>query len=162
MPAQTYGGVGTYAGGDTYGGLLAAIRTVIGNTLAGINGLTVYSRWPRSQPSFPCAIVVRTRTETEQNFGVGNLAMYSYDVHLLASLAGGYENAQDTLDPYLTESTSTGTVYGVLNANRTLGGLVHSLFVRGVREDDQVDITPDLAALGVTVELEVWATGVRP
>lgn len=135
----------------------AAIRTGLETRLGTIAGLKVYRRWPSQITEFPCAIVTRTRSDPEQALGRGDLTRWELEVHLLAKMAPGYETAQDTLDPLIATS-STGGVFGAIAADRTLGGVVHTTFVRGFREDDQDELALQLSALTVVAELECWTT----
>ena len=135
-----------------------SIRNGIKGRLALINGLKIYSRWPSNIIEFPCAIITRIPSEPAQTFGLGNLTRWDFDVYLLASLAPGYDAAQDTLDPFLAvNATSTGNVYGAIRSDPTLGGAAWATFVIGVREDDQIDLGGTISALGAVVEIQAWA-----
>ena len=132
------------------------LRTGLADRLKTLTGLNVYERWP-GQLNPPCAIVSYTGGEPEQTMGRGDLTRWDFEVDLLIPLAGGWENAQDRLDPLLATS-STGGVYGALNADRTLGGSVDTVFVQGLEEDQQFEVGDGIAALGAAVEIEVWST----
>ena len=135
---------------DLRAGLKARLET-----MNGVKG-RVYTRWP-SQMDFPCAVITRGRAEPEQTMGRGDLTRWEFEVYLLASLAPNYEGAQDRLDTFINTS-STGGVYTAIHNDRTLGGAASYTFVMGIREDEQVELTESLAAMGAVVELQVWAT----
>jgi len=135
----------------------ATIRAALATRLRSINGLTVYSRWPNQVAALPCAIIGRGAAEPEQTFGRGDLTKWLWDIHVLVSLAPGYEGAQDRLDPLIATS-STGGIYGALHADRTLGGTVDTLFIRTLGEDDQVEIQESVAYQGYLATVEAWAS----
>lgn len=138
---------------------VGTIRTALGVRLATISNLTIYDRWPNQSPvNTPCAIVLPTDGEYEQNFGDGRTAKLNFEVYLFASLAPGYEQAQRTLDPLLATS-STGGVYGAIHADRKLVSTVHDTFIRGHRNYDQIggeDGGPAYAA--AVVDVTVWSS----
>lgn len=135
-----------------------ALRTGLANRLKIIKGMgTVYPRWPDAIMP-PCAIIRRGEMEPEQTFGTSGPCKWLFEVYLFTSLAGGYGNAQDNLDPFLATS-STGGLYGVIDGDRTLGGVAITTFVRGIREDDQYDLGGgDIAVAGAVADIEVWAS----
>lgn len=132
------------------------LRTGIGGRLRTITGLAVYERWP-NQLNPPCAIVSIVAGEPEQAMGRGDLTRWDCEIDILQSLAAGWENAEDRLDPLLATS-STGGIYGVIAADRTLGAIAHSTFVTGIKDYGRRVIDEQLECLGVTVGLEVWAS----
>ena len=135
---------------------LSAIRAGLAARLLTIQALPiVYERWP-GQVNPPCAVIEITDAEPEQTMGRGDLTRYNVNLHLLMPLAGGWENAQDRLDPLMTTS-STGGVFGAIHADRTLGGAVQATFVRSLpREYERRIIDDNLECLAATVPLEVW------
>ena len=133
----------------------AAIRTALETRLKSIQGVHVYKRAPNGF-NLPCLVIDRQTAEPEQTFGNGQFALWKFNVVALVSLAGGYETAQDSLDK-LTGVSSTGTVFGAISADSTLGGVVSFVNVVAWGDDQQMDLTPDLSALGVVFDLEVWA-----
>lgn len=134
----------------------AALRTGLETRLKTIAGLRVYRRWP-GQFDYPCAVITRGRAEPEQTFGRGDLTKWEFEIYLLASLAPGYEMAQDRLDGFINTS-STGGVYSAIHADRTLGGIAAGTFVAGIREDEQVELSDSLAVLGAVCEITIWAS----
>ena len=132
------------------------VREALQTRLRSITGLTVYGTWP-NQPQAPCAILAPSTIEYSQTLGRGDLAKLSTDCTLLVSLAGGYENANDNLDPYLATS-STGGVFGAIIADPTLGGVVSTTFIRAMSGYQQYEIGPDLAYMGAVISLESWST----
>lgn len=132
------------------------LRTGLADRLKTISGLTVYERWP-GQINPPCAVVGLGEAEPEQTFGRGDFTRWNFDLYLFQSLAGGYENAQDRMDPLLATS-STGGIYGAIHGDRTLGGRAASTFVRGIRDYDRVSINEQVDYMGVIADVEVWAT----
>lgn len=133
------------------------LRTGLGDRLRTIAGLTVYERWP-NQINSPCAVIDLIDAEAEQTMGRGELTRYDFDINLLFSLAGGWENAQDRLDPLLSTS-STGGVYGAIAGDRTLAGKAHSTFVKNLpRSYERRVIDENLEYLGASVAVEIWAS----
>lgn len=133
------------------------IRTGLATRLRTISGLHVYERWP-SQINAPCAVVDLVTAEPEQTMGRGELTKYDFIIEVLCPLSGGWENAQDQIDPLLATS-STGGVFGAIAGDRTLGGVAHSTFVRSLPRDYQRQVVDDqLEYLTATVGLEVWAS----
>lgn len=134
-----------------------ALRTGLANRLKKIQGLTVYERWP-NQINAPCAIIDFIFAEPEQTMGRGELTRYDFDINVLYPLAGGWENAQDQLDPLLATS-STGGVFGAIAGDRKLGGAAHTCMVKRLPGAyDRRVIDEALELLGVTVAVEVWAS----
>ena len=136
----------------------ATIRNALQTRLATIAGLRVYAQYP-SQMNVPCAVLIPLVSEPEQTFGRGDLSRYEFDVALFVSAAGGMENAQTKLDPYLATS-STGGVFGAVAADRTLGGAVAATFVKGLSEYGLVEAEAgeQVAYMRATVKLECWST----
>ena len=131
-------------------GLVARLRTIA--------GWHAYERWP-SQLNPPCMVVDLIDAEPEQAMGNigGQLTRYDFDINVLYPLKGGWENAQDALDP-LFATSSTGGVYGAIAGDRTLGGVAHSTFVRGLPRDYQRQVYDDgLELMAGTIPVEIWA-----
>ena len=135
---------------------IGTIRTGLADRLKTVQGLTVYRTWP-SIINPPCAVIRRANMEPEQTFGRGDLTKYAFELYLFGSLAGGYENAQDNMDKYLSV-TSTGGVFGAIAADRTLGGVVDTTFVRNLREDDQWTVAENVDFQGFVADVECWAS----
>ncbi len=135
----------------------AALRNGLATRLKTIVGLkAVYARWP-SQFDYPCAVVGRGAADPEQTFGRGDLTNWRFSVTFLTTLAPGYEDAQDRLNPFIATS-STGGLYGAIHADRTLGGIAAGTFIKSLGEDDQLDLQADLSVLAYVAELEVWSS----
>lgn len=133
------------------------LRTGIGNRLRTVAGLEVYERWP-SQLNPPCAIVSLTAGEPEQTMGRGDLTRWDFDIDLVLSLAGGWENAEDQMDVFLATS-STGGVYGAIAGDRTLGGAAHSTFVKSLPSAYQrMVVDENIECLSANIKLETWAS----
>lgn len=132
------------------------VRTGLYNRLNTIAGLTVYRTWP-NVIKVPCAIIKRAGMQPEQTFGRGDLTKYGFELFVFGSLAGGYENGQDNMDRYLAV-TSTGGIFGAIAADRTLGGVVDTVFVREFREDDQWTVAENVDFQGFVADVEVWTT----
>jgi len=134
------------------------IRTALQTRLATIAGLRIYAQHP-SQLNLPCAILTPVVTEPEQTFGRGDLTRYDLDCTLYTNAAAGLEQAQSFMDPYLATS-STGGVFGAIAADRTLGGVVSTVFVQGLTDYgiEEPDPGGSLAYLRATVRLTVWST----
>lgn len=135
---------------------VGTVRTGLANRLKTISGLTVHRTWP-NVINPPCAVIRRTNAEPEQTFGRGDLTRYTFDLYLFGTMAGGYESAQDNMDRYLSV-TSTGGVFGAIAADRTLGGVVDTTFVRNFREDDELSIAENVSFQAFVGEVECWAT----
>lgn len=132
-----------------------AIKTALGTRLRSISGLNVYDNWP-DQIETPCAIIRQGEGNPEQTFGRGDTpSMWMMEVQLLTTLAPGMSQAQTSLDPFLTTS-STGGVFGAIAADRTLGGVVDTVFVKLIRDYDPVAVGEDVQFMGSLVELECW------
>lgn len=138
----------------------AIIRNALATRLDGLSTggkkLQIHRRWP-GQLNPPCAVLLPGVAEPEQTFGRGDLTRWTFDLYLFAPLSGGYDNGQEQLDPLLATS-STGGVFGMIAADRTLGGVVDSVFVQAFRDYDQYPISENLDCLGAVVNLEVWAS----
>lgn len=132
------------------------LRNGLRDRLRVIQGLEVYSRWP-SQLNPPCAIVSLVTAEPEQTMGRGDLTRWDFEVDILQTLAGGWENAQDRMDVLLATS-STGGIYGAIHGDRTLGGIADGTFVRGYRDYGRRVVDESLEYLGITVEVQTWAS----
>ena len=134
---------------------LAAIRTALQSRLQSITGLTVYDVWP-DVLNFPCAVIGVGTAQYEQTLGPNPDTDVRLEVQLLVSGAPGLARAQRNLDPYLSTS-STGSVFGAIKADRTLGGVVQSSFVHGWRDYGPQDL--DIGqALGVIIDVEVGSS----
>ena len=134
------------------------LRTALATRLKSIAGLHVYERWP-GQLNPPCVVIDLIDAEPEQAMGRtgSELTRYDFDLNVMQPLAGGWENAQDRLDPLLATS-STGGVFGAIAADRTLGGNVHTTLVKGLPRDyERRVIDESIEVLAATVNVEVWA-----
>lgn len=134
------------------------LRTGIATRLRTIAALPiVYERWP-NQINAPCAVVDFVAGEPEQTMGRGNLTRYDFTIDLLMPLAGGWENAQDRLDPLLATS-STGGVFGAIAADRTLGGYSQGTFFKNLPQSyERRVIDENIELLAATIALEVWSS----
>lgn len=135
------------------------IRTNLGTRLRSISGLQVYDRWPAvGNLNLPCAVIDMTGSEPEQTFGRGDLTRWDFQLYVLTGTAGGVDQAQKAIDPFLATS-STGGVFGAIAADRTLGGAVDTVFVRGTRDYGLIDLpNTDLMLQGAVIDLEMWAS----
>jgi hypothetical protein len=134
-----------------------AIRDALQSRLQSINGLRVYDTWPNQIAELPCAIIQPSGSEYEQTFGNSPSAVvHRFAVQLYVSAAAGLVQGQDSLDPYLSTS-STGGIPGAINADRTLGGVVWGTFVRGYHDYGPYggdEMTPP-AFMGVIIDVEL-------
>lgn len=134
------------------------LRTGIATRLRSITGLLVYERFPGPSPNPPCAIVDLVAAEPEQTMGRGDLTRFDFTIEILMPLTGGWENAQDRLEPLLATS-STGGVFGAIAGDRTLGGNACACFVKGLPNAyERRALDGGAECLAATVNLEVWAT----
>ena len=135
----------------------STIRNGLATQLKTISALKrVYTRWPNII-DVPCAIIKRGQAEPEQTFGRGDLTMWPFEIYVFVSGAGGFENAQDNADPFAATS-STGGIYGAINADRTLGGVVASTFIKQIREDTDWQVGDGIDFYGFVAEVECWST----
>ncbi len=133
------------------------IRTALATRLESIAGLKAYRNWPAlGNLNVPCVIVDVGEAEPEQTFGRGDLTRWTFPLYVLVNSAGGPEQGQDNLDPYLATS-STGGIFGAIAADRTLGGTVDTVFVKGYRDYDPQVVDDNLMYQGCIIDLEVWA-----
>ncbi len=112
---------------------VAAIRTGLAAALGKISGLRAYAQWPDQIAELPCAIVGEPAGEYDQTVGGSAASVHRFPVQVYVSAAGGLAQGQKNLDPLLA-SSSTGGVYGAINADRTLGGAVWWTAIRGYRD----------------------------
>ena len=131
------------------------IRTALAARLRSISGLTVHPRWPNNLIP-PCAVIDSDQSEPEQTFA-GTLTRWTFPVQLYVPQAPGFEQAQDTLDALLATS-STGGIYGAIAADRTLGGAVDTVFVKGHRDYGLQELAEGVYVQAAVIDLEVWST----
>lgn len=132
------------------------IREQLAVRLRSISGLTVYDAWPGiTNP--PCAVVQLADAQPEQVFGRGDLTKWDFAIYVLVSGAGGYDRAQQNLDPYLATS-STGGIFGAIAADRRLASTVSDTFVRGYRDYDAFDAGDGVQYVGAVIDVECWST----
>ena len=135
-----------------------ALRQSLADRLGSINGLRAYARWPAlGNVNVPCVIVDGPTAEPEQTFGRGELTRWSFPLYVLVNSAGGAEQGQDNLDPYLATS-STGGIFGAIAADRTLAGTVDTVFVKAIRDYAPIEIEENRVYMGAIVDCEVWTT----
>lgn len=134
-----------------------ALRNGLAVRLRTISSLKqVHTRWP-SIIIPPCAIVTRGVAEPEQNLGRGDLTKWTFELYLFVTGAGGFENAQDLVDPYLATS-STGGIYGAIHADRTLGGVASYTSIKALREDADWQVAENVDFFGFVADVEVWSS----
>lgn len=133
MPIAFGGGAfGWYAGATVAPAIVPTIPQAIATRLQAVAGLHVYDRWPHNgQVDLPCVLVHLDRGTAPYAFGRGDFEPQTYQLYAFVSAAPGNDVAQDALDALLATS-STGGMYGALSADRTLGGRVSTVLVRGV------------------------------
>lgn len=132
---------------------LSAIRDGLQGVIDNITGLNVYDTWPGTVV-VPAAIIKPPSAEYAQTFGNGNLTRYTFPILLLVQI-GTLADAQDALDTYLTP-TGASSIRAAIKADRTLGGVAHTAFVRGASQYSGKQVS-DKELLGAEVEVEVWA-----
>lgn len=135
---------------------LGAVRTALKGRLEVISGLRVYDLWPE-QVNVPCAIIMPPESgqfaEHQLTF-TGDLSRYSLEILVLVQF-GTLRSAQTEADALLS-ATSTGSIHGALDADRTLGGVVHYVNVLPLREYGTIPAN-GLEYFGAVVPVEVWA-----
>jgi len=132
---------------------ITTIRTALQTRLKSISGLRAHALWP-DQLIPPCVVVQPAGGEYDQTFGKVAASLHRFELHVFVTGAGGVAASQSLLDPYLATG-STGSIYGAIDADRTLGGSVWSTFVRGYREYGVQEIGEGLQYLGAVVDVEV-------
>lgn len=133
------------------------LRESLATRLRSIAGIQVYDSWPSAGLNVPCAVIDDPEAEPEQTFGRGELTQWRVPVWLFVSLAPGPEQAADNLAPLLATS-STGGIFGAVDADRRLGGAVDTTLVRRYRDHGEINVAEGAAYYGAVVDLELWAT----
>lgn len=144
---------------------ISDVRAGIRDRLLTIAGLNVYDRFPE-QIAADAALIRAVSGQHEGAFGpggggVGRTTM-QFEVHVMVSLAGGLDYAQQRLDPYLS-NTGVQSVRTAIQTDPTLGAVANYTFIRGWRDYDSKIIGSDKADtrdsgveyLGAIVDVEV-------
>ena len=116
----------------------------------------VYTEWP-DQIIPPCAIITRGEAVPEQTFGRGDLTQWMFDIYLFVTGAAGGQKGQLAAQPFAATS-STGGVFGAIAADRTLGGVCDTAFVKAMREDTDWQVAENVDFYGFVAAVEVWTT----
>lgn len=105
------------------------VRTAMAAALAGVTGLTAYTRWPETcDADLPAAAPVPARQDYWQD--MSGSSTLTVDVVVLAARASvGFIAGQAALDPYLDVSGAY-SIKTALEADETLGGVVGNLKVQ--------------------------------
>lgn len=133
------------------------IRAALATRLKSITGLQIYDRWPNSL-NFPCAVIDVGPSEPLQTLGRGDLTKWTFQVYVLAGMAGDYAQGSDNLDGFLATS-STGGIFGAIAADPRLGNTVDTVFVRNTPgQYNQFEINENQSVMGAVIDLETWST----
>ena len=137
----------------------AALKTRL--DAANIAGLQVESRWPKqlTPPQQGCLCVVDcTDIEYGLVFGAIDRSQLKIDLHLFVSMAGGIDNADSLLDPFISNDGSASILQAV-RADAYLGSTVkYAQPPTGVREIGVRHFGPDDAGFdlyGATISMVV-------
>ena len=134
---------------------LSAVRDALKARLDVIAGLRVSDVFPE-QVSPPAAIIMPPQSgefaDYRLTFG-GDLTRYDLDVLVIVG-SGTFRSGQDALDAYLTTS-STGSIQGAINADRTLGGKAITTFCGLAREYGGKEFARG-EYLGAVVPVRIW------
>ena len=133
-------------------GLKARLDTISG-------GLPVFARWPNVFPALGGIIIDHVGSEPEFTFGnstAHDLSRFDFEIIVAAGNAGGIENAEDTLDGYVS-NTGAFSVRAALDGDRRLGGACNLIYFgpwgrRGNEEINGQDYT------GQRLEVRAWST----
>lgn len=134
---------------------IGTIRIAIGDRLRTINGLNVYDTWS-GNILMPCAIVVPQENEMGQTMGRVDFSRFGFDIVCAAGMAGGLQNAQQTLDK-LVSNTGSDSILAALDTDRTLGGLGNLIPLGWSRPDGEPINSPNDEFLVQRFSVEVWA-----
>ena len=143
---------------------LSAVRDAVKARLDGqaIAGLNVNDTWP-NEIYFPsgggCACIVNVvGVQYGQVFGASDRSVVNIELHLFVVLAGGMPNAQDNLDPYIS-NTGAQSVLQAFRADPYLGSTVYyCLPPSEVRDYGVKEIGPpgrEVWLLGAIIPLEI-------
>lgn len=136
----------------------ADIREALGVALMSIDGLTVHDH-PRPQVSALPAVVIfpgEPLAEFDSTFANGSHE-WNFELLVVLSRGGDDEINFDTLDAF-TAPTGPGSIKGAIEADDTLGGVVHYARVQRARSYGTVSIGSIDGYLAITFDLEVLAT----
>lgn len=131
---------------------LATVRTNLASTLAAITGWETYATWPDS-PVPPCVIVQPTGG-TYHDAMQGGLNVSQFRLLLLT---GSFvtDEAQSTLDGYLSSGTGqTSSVIDLIQGN-TLSGACKQVHVRGWSYDGAIDMGDERRMFGAVINIDV-------
>lgn len=92
-----------------------------------------------------------------QSMSTGGVSDIAFEVILLAApiARAGLDRAQDALDAYLDDTTTSSVKVAVEN-DGTLGGIVTAAEVAGWRDYGSLEVG-DVEYLGVKFDLQVWS-----
>ncbi len=141
----------------------ATVTTAIKTRLdaANITGLQVEPRWPKqlTPPLQGCVLVVDcTDIEYGLVFGGTDRSRLTVQLHLFVSMAGGLDNADSLLDPFIS-NTGGASILQAIRADAYLGSTVkYALPPTGVSEIGVRHFGPDDAGFdlyGATIAMLV-------
>ena len=136
---------------------LAAVRSALQARLLAAyagQGVRIERVWPDST-KLPALVVRAAGGEYLQNFGHSQ-ELYRFELHVIVSVGPGLEGAQDQLDQYLS-ADGTLSVRAALDADPSLGGVVHATFARRYRDYDTKTVN-GVEVLGAVIDVEVHST----
>ena len=132
---------------------ISAVRSKLAAALETISGLRVYEDWPGQIAEFPAAIIRPMRGDW--NTIIPRTARRDFwQISIYATLSGGIEQAQQTLEDYL-ETTGAKSIKTVIE-DYTLYGSVCS-FARIISWSEYGGYEfGGVKYLGVKIDLETW------
>ena len=133
-------------------GTLSAIRTGIADRLATIPGLRVAEQIPE-QINPPLAVITRQQVAYHGAFAGGSTE-WTMQIQVIAGRMAE-QQAQRQIDKWLSWSGPE-SVRAAIEADMTLGGVVHSCKVTGADALTSIQVG-DAEYLGVTVNLTIYA-----
>lgn len=119
---------------------LGTVREAVKATLdaAAIPGLEVYDDWPETinvSPGGGAVVIIKPTSLTYgETFGA-DMTRVDVELHVFVSLSGGFKNAQDLLDPYLS-NTGGNSILQAIRADTRHGDVVLGSLPSAVREID--------------------------
>lgn len=143
---------------------LARIRQAVADQVQETSGIRAYALVPDA-PELPCVVVDpgEPYIALNESFSgtAGTKCTVNLTVNVYVSAASGWRDAQSQLDRLLSTGLSPDrSVYGALEADRTLGGVVQSLVCQQVtglgRDMVQVDAGVQAYTAAVDVEIHTY------
>lgn len=111
---------------------LEQVADAIRDTLAAVDGLSVFDAPPESLHP-PAAVVMPPDIDYRQSFGSGGVGRAEIEVLVLTAPAGSFTDAAfRLLWPYM-DASGTKSIFALIEADQTLGGIVEAATVKTFR-----------------------------